>query len=107
MNCHSSPESCTVRHETTSDIFSVPGPLAHVKNQGRLRAIQQTLGDSIGEFHPDAVRLACDGLYHLSPALVPEVRRLAERLVELGLPPHKLGRGRVFYTLMQEIRNSV
>ena len=107
MNRDSPPQSCSLPHKFTSAIFDVAGPLAHVKNQARLRAIQQTLGDEVGEFHPDAIRLACDGLYHLSPAMVPEVRRLAERLVELGLPPHKLGRGRVFYTLMQEIRNGV
>ena len=106
MNLHSSPGPCSVRHETTSTVFDVPSTLVHIKNQARLRVLQQTLGDEIAGFAPDVVRLACDGLYHLSPALVPEVRRLAERLVDLGMPPHKLGRGRVLYTLMQQIRNS-
>lgn len=107
MNHDSFTDFCSLEHKNTSSVFDVAGPLTHVKNQARLRVVQATLGDELTEFHPDAVRLACDGLYHLSPAMVPEVRRLAERLVELGLPPHKLGRGRVIYKLMQEIRNSV
>ena len=81
-------------------------PVAVMK-VGRLRFLQDLLGDELDRFSPNTVRLACDGVYGgLTPKDQRELQALAEVTANAGAPLSRLGKGSTFAALVRKVRNS-
>ena len=81
-------------------------PVAVMK-VGRLRFLQDLLGDELDQFSPNTVRLAVDGMYGgLTPKDQRELQALAQVVADANAPLSRLGKGSTFAGLVRKIRNS-
>ena len=81
-------------------------PVAVMK-VGRLRFLQDLLGDELDQFSANTVRLVCDGMYGgLTPKDQRELQALAQVVADAGAPLARLGKGSTFAGLVRKVRNS-
>ena len=81
-------------------------PVAVMK-VGRLRFLQDLLGDELDQFSPNTVRLAVDGMYGgLTTKDQRELQALAQVVADAGSPLSRLGKGSTFAAMVRKIRNS-
>ena len=81
-------------------------PVAVMK-VGRLRFLQDLLGDELDQFSPNTVRLAVDGMCGgLTPKDQRELQALAQVVADANAPLARLGKGSTFAGLVRKVRNS-